>query len=72
MVNNLSGFEMNIFCINPLSNDKISEWLKLKTFTDDKINVTEELKTSYQHFLLFPECFQKASFSRSFKVGILW
>ena len=26
----------------------------------------------YQHFLLFPQCFQKASFSESLKVGIVW
>ena len=26
----------------------------------------------YQHFLLFPLFFQKASFSRLLKVGILW
>ena len=26
----------------------------------------------YQHFLLFPQCFQKASFSGSLKVGIEW
>ena len=26
----------------------------------------------YQHFLLFPQCFQKASFSGSSKVGIVW
>ena len=26
----------------------------------------------YQHFLLFLHCFQKASFSRSLKVGIVW
>ena len=25
-----------------------------------------------QHFLLFPQCFQKASFSWLFKVGIVW
>ena len=25
-----------------------------------------------QHFLLFPQCFQNASFSRSLKVGTLW
>ena len=51
-------------------------WSKLKAFADDKGNVTEELKfvsgrvenivgkgenAGYQHFLLFPECFQKAS-----------
>ena len=26
----------------------------------------------YQHFLLFPQCFQKASFSGFLKVGISW
>ena len=26
----------------------------------------------YQHFLLFPQCFQRASFSGSLKVGIVW
>ena len=26
----------------------------------------------YQHFRLFPQCFQKASFSGSVKVGIMW
>ena len=26
----------------------------------------------YQHFLLFPQCFQKASFLGSFKIGIAW
>ena len=26
----------------------------------------------YQHFLLFPECLQKASFSRWLRVGIVW
>ena len=26
----------------------------------------------YQHFLLFPQYFQKASFSESLKVGIVW
>ena len=26
----------------------------------------------YQHFLLFPPCFLKASFPGSLKVGIVW
>ena len=26
----------------------------------------------YQHFLLFPLCFQKASYSGLLKVGIVW
>ena len=29
-------------------------------------------KAGYQHFFLHSQCFQKASFSRSFKVGIDW
>ena len=26
----------------------------------------------YQHFLLFPQCFQEAFYSGSLKVGIVW
>ena len=26
----------------------------------------------YQHFLLFPQCFQKAFYSGSLQVGIVW
>ena len=72
---------------NSLPNDQISGWSKLKAFADDKMDVTEKLKfvlgreenivgkgenAGYQHFLLFPQCFLKASFSESVKVGILW
>ena len=61
--------------VNPLPNDKILVWSKLKAYADDKIIVTEKLKivlgrienivekgenAGYQHFLLFPQCFQKA------------
>ena len=61
--------------------------LKLKAFADDKLNVTQKLKfalgrvenivgkeenAGYQHFLLFPQCFQKATLSGTFKVGIVW
>ena len=60
---------------------------KLKAFADDKINVTEKFKfvlggvenkvgkgenAGYQHFLLFTQCFQKASHTGSLKVVILW
>ena len=59
----------------------------MKDFADDKINVTEKLKfvlgrkenivgegenAGYQHFLLFPQCFQKLSFLGLLKVGIVW
>ena len=63
---------------NSLPNEKISNWSKLKAFADDKIIMTEILiflllrmventvgkgeNAGYQHFLLFPQCFQKASF----------
>ena len=78
---------MSIKHINFLPNDKISDWSKLRAFADDKIDVTEKLKfvlgrvenivgkgenAGYQHFLLFPSCFHKASFSESLKVGIVW
>ena len=60
---------------------------KLKAFADDKTKVTEKLKfvlgrtenivgkggnAGDQHFLLFPQYFQKASFSRPLNVGIVW
>ena len=61
--------------INPLPDDKILDLPKLKAFADDKLNVTHNVKVvfhrivnvvgkeenaGYQHFLLFPQCFQKA------------
>ena len=72
---------------NPLPNDKILHWSELKAFADNKMKVTESLKfdwervenivgkgenASYQHFLLFSQCFVKASFSGSLKVGTVW
>ena len=32
----------------------------------------KEESAGYQHFLLFPQYFQKLSFSRSLKVGTVW
>ena len=72
---------------NSLPNVKILDRSKLKAFAEDKINVTEILKfvlervenivgkgenAGYQHFLLFLQCFQKASYKGSLKVGIVW
>ena len=72
--------------INSVTNDKILDWFKLKAFADDKINVTQKLKfvsesienilekgenAGYQHFLLFPKCFQKPPSLGSLKVGIV-
>ena len=71
---------------NSLPNDKIKDLSKLKAFADDKINMTEKLKfvlervenivgkgenASYKHFLLFLQCFQNDSPSRSLKVRIV-
>ena len=68
--------------IKSLSNDKISDWSKLKAFADDKIDVPKKLKfvlgrveniegkgenAGNQHFLLFPQCFQKRFFLRVVK-----
>ena len=71
---------------NSLPN-KFLDWSKLKAFADKKINASEKLKIAfgrvenvagkgenagYQHFLLFPQCFQKASYTGSLKVMIVW
>ena len=67
--------------------DSNLDMTKLKVFADDKINVAKMMisvfarvenivgkgeNAGYQHFLLFPQCFQKASFLGSLKVGIVW
>ena len=72
---------------NSLPNDKILDSPKLKAFADDKMNLNEKLKVVLgreenivrkeenagdQHFLLFPQCFQKPSLSGLLKVGIVW
>ena len=62
-------------------NNIILDSSKLKVFADYKINVMKKFvlgkvknimekgqNVGYQHFLLFPQCFQKASFSRSLKI----
>ena len=72
---------------NSLPNGKILDWSRLKKFANDKIKVTlkQEVNLGWveniagkgenvgdQHFLLFSQCFQKASFSGSLKVEIVW
>ena len=66
---------------------EIFNWSKLKKIANDKIDVTQKLKfgfgrienivgkgenAGYQHFLLFPQCFQKAFVSESLKAVIVW
>ena len=68
-----------------LSNYKILTLIKLIAFADDKFNATyimtslldrvenfleKKENAGYQHFLLFPQCFQKLSVSRSLNVRI--
>ena len=72
---------------NSLPNDQILDVTKLKAFADDKINVAQMLLSVFdkienvvgegenagcQHFLLFPQGFQKASFLESLRVWIVW
>ena len=72
---------------NPLPNDKIFDWSKLKAFADDNLKVVKMMidvierventvgkgeNAGYQLFLLFPQCFQKLSCQRPSKVGIVW
>ena len=69
-----------------LPNNKILRETKLKAIATIKIDVNQKLKfvlgrvenivgkrenAGFQHFLLFPQCFQKVSFSGSLKVGIV-
>ena len=71
--------------VNSLLNDKFLDWFELKAAADDKSNVAEKLKfvlgrgenivgkgenDGYQHFHLFPQCFQKASLLGLLKLGL--
>ena len=75
-----------ITLFNPLTENKILGLSKVKAFADDKSNVTQNIKVvfhrienivekeenaGYQHFLLFPQCFQKALSSSASKVVIV-
>ena len=68
------------------ANNKSLDSSNFKAFAGDKISVTQKLKSilgrvenivgkgenaGHQHFLLFPQCFQRASSSGSLKVGIV-
>ena len=73
--------------INFLPNDNFLDQSNFKAFADDILNVVQNMicvpdrvanivgkeeNAGYQHFLLFPQCFQKSSLSGSLKVGIAW
>ena len=72
--------------VGPFLPNKISTLTKLKAYADDKIIASGKLKfvlgkvenivgkgenAGYQHFQLFPQCFQKASCKWLLKVGIV-
>ena len=72
--------------LNPLLNDRILDWSKLKAFANVKINMTENSKfiliifdnivgtrenDGYHHFLLSTQCCQKASYKGLLKVVIV-
>ena len=71
--------------LNSVPNDKILDLYKLKAFADNYLNVNQKLKfalrslenivgkgenAGYQHFLLFPQCFQKAFSLGSLNSGL--
>ena len=72
---------------NSLPHIKIWAWPIFKEFADNKIKVAQMMKSvlvwfenivgkgenaGYQHFLHFPQCFQKPSFTGSLRVEIEW
>ena len=72
---------------NPLPDEKILGLPKLRAYADDKLTVTQDIKVvfhwiekivgkgenaGYQHFLLFPQCFQNAFSSSASKVVFVW
>ena len=72
---------------NSLANHKILDVTKLNELADNKLNVIQNFRfalarvenivgkganAGYQHFLLFPPCFQKSFYLLSLKVEIVW
>ena len=73
--------------INLVPNNKTLDWSKLKGLADDKLLAAQMVKSvfhraeniegkgenaSYQHFLLFPHCFERAFSSGLLKIQIVW
>ena len=77
----------NHFNFNPLPDDKILDWSKLKQFVDDNFKFDENSRefskrventvgkgeiAHYEQFLLFPQCFLKACFPGASKGVTVW
>ena len=73
--------------VNSLPHNKILDFFKLKAFPDDHIHMPQMMKFVFdtienivrqrensgnQHFLLFPQCFQKASSAWVLKLRTVW
>ena len=80
-------FKIGTNKLNLLPNDKNLDQSKLKATADEKQKliqmakivmdkteniVGKEENAGYQHFLVFPQCVQKAFSLGSLKVGIVW
>ena len=75
-----------IVYLNSLPNDRILDWSKVKAFADDNIKFAKMMiffvfdrvenivgkgeNADYQHFLLFPQCFQKVFFFLSLSLSL--
>ena len=65
--------QMTNFKTGPHSDDKLIPIQKLKSVHGGEENIVGKGENAgYQHFLLFPHCFQKLSYLEVIKVGIMW
>ena len=71
------------FVLNSLPYKKILDWLKLKAFADDKLNIAKMVISPCdrgenivgkgdRHFPLFLQCFQSVSSTGPLEVWIVW
>ena len=74
--------------VKPFSNDKVFRRVKVETIWGQQLNacvngrncplngveniVGKGENAGFQHFLRFPQCFQKASSQRLYKAGVIW
>ena len=76
-----------MFYFNPLPNNNSLDQSNLRAFADNIFNAIQMViyvldskenilgsgeNAGHQHFLLFPQCFSKASYTGSLKVGTVW
>ena len=87
-IGQLTGNSFRMFVlINPLPDDTILDWSKLKQYADDNFKFDENSRkfstwventvgkgeiARYEQFVLFPQCFQKACFPGASKGAIVW